>query len=162
MKSIPEIDTFVTFAPVDYVSKAIVGLSQLEHVNGRNYHLNNPHQTTWREVAEWIEIAGYPLQAISYHSWEQKLIEESKTNGNVLAPLLPFFLKKWSTSNYTFAELAVHRGRLDCSYTADELKMLNIICPQIDRKLIHTYFNHFNQTGFIPKPSRNSLKSEVH
>ena len=162
MKSIPEIDTFVTFAPVDYVSKAIVGLSQLEHVSGRNYHLNNPHQTTWREVSEWIEIAGYPLQAIAYHSWEQKLIEESKTNGNVLAPLLPFFLKKWSTSNYTFAELAVHRGRLDCSYTADKLKMLNIICPQIDRKLIHTYFNHFNLTGFIPKPSRNSLKSEVH
>ena len=68
----------------------------------------------------------------------------------------PFFLKKWSIFNYTFAELAVHRARLDCSNTAEELKILNIVCPKIDKKLIDTYFEHFNQAGFIIRPTQNS------
>jgi thioester reductase-like protein len=161
MKTIPDINTFVTFAPVDYVSNAIVSLSQLDNVSGCNYHLNNPHQTTWKQISVWIESAGYPLKTIPYHEWEEQLIQETQLNENILSPLLPFFLKKWSTSNYTFAELAVHRARLDCSNTADKLKTLNIVCPKIDRKLINRYFKYFNQTGFIIKSTRNNRISEL-
>ncbi|MEN9878520.1 MAG: hypothetical protein RLZZ158_1559 [Cyanobacteriota bacterium] len=156
MKSIPEINTFVTFVPVDYVSNAIVSLSQLDNINGCNYHLNNPHQTTWKEISAWINSAGYPLKTIPYNAWEKQLIQETQANENILSPLLPFFLKKWSIFNYTFAELAVHRARLDCSNTAEELKILNIVCPKIDKKLIDTYFEHFNQAGFIIRPTQNS------
>jgi hypothetical protein len=131
MKTIPDINTFVTFAPIDYVSNAIVSLSQLDNVSGCNYHLNNPHQTTWKQISVWIESAGYPLKTIPYHEWEEQLIQETQLNENILSPLLPFFLKKWSTSNYTFAELAVHRARLDCSNTADKLKTLNITLKSV-------------------------------
>jgi thioester reductase-like protein len=151
MMAVPHIKAGVTFVPVDFVSSAVVRLAKRHDSAGSIYHLNNPHSTTWSEVSGWIDSLGYPLSIISYPAWEGKLIEEAKSGNNVLAPLLPFFMKRWSHRELSFSQLAEHRVRLSCEETTSILITENVYCPPITNQLINTYFSFFGSTGFIDR-----------
>jgi thioester reductase-like protein len=150
--AIPAIDARVTFVPVDYVASAIVALSQTDECLGKNYHLSNPHTSTWSDVSGWIHELGYSLSIIPYAEWEIRLQEQAVLGKNVLAPLLPFFLKRWSDHDLSFAQLAQHRATLQCKETVRNLSQLNIQCPPVDRALISTYFSFFKDRDFIKHP----------
>lgn len=148
MGLIPDIHADVTFVPVDYVSQAIVALSRHHSSLGAIYHLTNPHSTSWHQVAGWIDAIGFPLTCVPYEQWETRLVDQSSSGSNVLAPLLPFFLKRWSDQNLTFAQLAEHRVRLDSHKTVHDLKGRQVTCPIIDKQLINTYFSYFSRIGY--------------
>ena len=150
MGSMPNIDCEVTFVPVDYVSRAIVFLSQQKESLGQAFHLNNPNHSTWRSVARWIDTFGYPLRLIPYQQWESELMETSGSrNDNILSSLLPFFLRRWSKEQLTFSELAQSRAKLNCEETVARLANTSIVCPSVDSKLLDTYFSYFNRSGFL-------------
>ena len=151
MKAIPHIDANVTFVPVDFVSSAVVRLAQRHDSAGNIYHLNNPRSTAWSEVSRWIDTLGYHLSIIPYAEWEGRLIEDAANRDNVLAPLLPFFMKRWSHHELSFSELAEHRVRLNCEATTNILITENVFCPPITNQLISIYFSFFGSTGFIDK-----------
>ena len=146
---IPRIDARVTFVPVDYVSRAITALALDPDAQARNHHLTNPHGSTWQQVAAWIEASGHPLASIPYQQWEQRLLQGAERGDNVLAPLLPFFLKRWSDRAYTFAGLAEHRVRLDPTITLARLRGQGIDCPMVDEQLIRSYIRYFERCGFL-------------
>ncbi len=148
---IPTINARVTFVPVDYVSRAITALALDRDTQPRNYHLTNPHGGTWQEVAAWIDACGHPLASVPYPEWEQRLLLDAERGDNVLAPLLPFFLKRWSDQAYTFAGLAEHRVRLDPSSTLARLRGQGIECPRVDQALIRSYIHYFENCGFLPR-----------
>jgi thioester reductase-like protein len=149
MGLIPDIHADVTFVPVDYVSRAIVALSREEKSVGGIYHLTNPHSTSWHQVAGWIDAIGFPLACVPYEQWEGQLLDDSSTGSNVLSPLLPFFLKRWSAEELSFAQLAERRVRLDSQKTVDDLQRHQISCPVVDKQLITTYFSYFSGIGFV-------------
>jgi thioester reductase-like protein len=146
---IPDIKAQVTFVPVDYVSQAIVTLSQQEQSLGNVFHLTNPHKTMWNDVAQWIDGLGHPLQIIPYEIWEKNLKEVASKGENVLSPLLPFFLKRWSDEQLTFAQLAQRRVKLDCQTTVAQLSHSNVTCHPVDIKLLNTYFSYFGSEKFV-------------
>ncbi len=158
MGCIPNIETSVTFVPVDYVSKAIICLSQMENSLGNAFHLTNPHHTMWNDVAQWINSLGYSLNLVSYEIWEKKLKEIAPKGENVLSPLLPFFLKRWSDENLTFAQLAQRRVKLNSQATVAQLNQNNIVCHPVDAKLIETYFSYFRLEKFLNFKLNDSLK----
>ncbi|GET38066.1 beta-ketoacyl synthase [Microseira wollei NIES-4236] len=149
MGSMPNMNCGIPIVPVDYVSQAIVYLSQQKQSLGKAFHLNNPHYSSWNQVANWIDEFGYPVRQISYESWEAELIETLAYKDNALNGLLPFFLRRWSEEQLTFAGLGQRRVKLNCQQTVASLAGTSIICPPVDSKLLNTYFSHFIQSGFL-------------
>ncbi|HAZ48487.1 MAG TPA: short-chain dehydrogenase [Cyanobacteria bacterium UBA11369] len=152
MGSMPNMNCAITIVPVDYVSQAIVYLSQQKQSLGKAFHLNNPHYSSWNQVANWIDEFGYPVRQIAYEAWEAELIETLGSKDNALNGLLPFFLRRWSKEQLTFAELGQRRVKLNCQQTVASLAGTSIICPPVDSKLINTYFSHFIRSGFLESP----------
>lgn len=155
MGSIPDMNCGVTLVPVDYVSRAVVYLSRQPNSLGKAFHLNNPNFSSWNEVADSINQCGYPVRQIPYEDWEAELIQ-STTSGNgtehALSGLLPFFLRRWSDEQLTFAGLGQRRVKLNCQATVDSLEGTAIACPRVDSHLINTYFSYFIRSGFLHTP----------
>jgi hypothetical protein len=103
----------------------------------------------WNDVAQWIDGLGHPLQIIPYEIWEKNLKEVAPKGKNVLSPLLPFFLKRWSDEQLTFAQLAQRRVKLDCQTTVAQLSQSNVTCHPVDIKLLNTYFSYFGSEKFL-------------
>jgi thioester reductase-like protein len=152
MGSIPDMNCGITLVPVDYVSRAIVYLSQQKESLGKAFHLNNPNYSIWSEVTSWINDLGYPIRQLSYEEWEEKLIKTVGNKENALSGLLPFFLRRWSDEKLTFAGLGQRRVRLNCEETVARLAGSFITCPRLDYQLLNTYFSYFNRSGFLVAP----------
>ncbi|MBD2464423.1 thioester reductase domain-containing protein [Oscillatoria sp. FACHB-1407] len=152
MGSMPDMNCGITLVPVDYVSQAVVYLSRQKQAIGKAFHLNNPNFSTWSEVAGYINDYGYSVQQISYEEWENKLIDIVSSQDNALSGLLPFFLRRWSDEQLTFAGLGQRRVKLNCQATVAQLSGSSIACPRVDTKLLNTYFSYFIQSGFLEAP----------
>jgi len=153
MGSMPNMNCGITIVPVDYVSRAIVYLSRQKELQGLAFHLNNPNFSTWSEVANWLDDFGYPVRQISYEKWEAKLSKTVGDRDNALSSLLPFFLRRWSQEQLTFAELGQRRVKLNCQETVAGLAGTSIVCPSVDSKLLNTYFSYFIRSGFLNAPN---------
>ena len=154
MGSIPDMNCGVTLAPVDYVSRAIVYLSQKKELLGKAFHLNNPNASSWSEVTNWINELGYPIRKLPYEEWEAELIGTVGSKENTLSSLLPFFLRRWSDEKLTFAGLGQRRVKLNCEETVAGLADSFITCPRVDYQLLNTYFSYFNHSGFLDAPKQ--------
>ncbi|HBB32527.1 MAG TPA: hypothetical protein DC064_12205 [Cyanobacteria bacterium UBA9273] len=152
MGSMPNMNCGITIVPVDYVSQAVVYLSRQHESLGKAFHLNNPNYSSWSEVADWIDNFGYPVRQISYEAWEAELIEIAGSGENALSGLVPFFLRRWSEEQLTFAGLGQRRVKLNCEETVARLAGSSIACPRVDSKLLTTYFSHLICSGFLDTP----------
>ena len=153
MGSMPKIlnwNSGTTFIPVDYISQAVVYLSQQKQFLGKAFNLSNPGFTSWGEVGNWISSYGYPIEQVAYEAWEKSLMQYTRSGqDNPLSGLLPFLLKRWSPAKLTLTELFQNRPRLDCQQVLSGLRESGISCPSIDSKLLRNYFSYFNKSGFI-------------
>ena len=152
MGSMPDMNCGITIVPVDYVSQAVVYLSRQKSPQ-QAFHLNNPHYSSWSAVVDWINTFGYPVREIPYSEWEALLINADKDNA--LSGLLPFFLRRWSKDQLTFAGLGQRRVKLNCQATVASLAGTAIDCPPINSQLLNTYFSHFVHRGFLPAPNKS-------
>ncbi len=152
MGSMPNMNCAITIVPVDYVSSAIVYLSQQKKSQGLAFHLNNPNFSTWEDVANWLNKSGYQVRQIAYEQWEAELIQVGSFQDNALTGLLPFFLRRWSQEQLTFAELGQRRVKLNCRNTVARLAGASINCPPIDSQLLQTYFSYFINSSFLSNP----------
>lgn len=151
MGSMPNMNCGITIVPVDYVSRSIVYLSRQKESLGKAFHLNNPNFSSWGDVANWINAFGYPVRQISYEQWEAELSDMGSAD-NALSGLLPFFLRRWSEEQLTFAELGQRRVQLNCQETVASLVGSAIVCPRVDSKLLDTYFSYLSRSGFLDAP----------
>ena len=151
MGSIPDMNCGITIVPVDYVSQAIVYLSR-QKLPGLAFHLNNPHFSSWSFFVDWINSFGYRVREIPYLEWEAQLMTVDSTD-NALSGLLPFFLRRWSGEQLTFAGLGQRRVKLNCQTTVANLAGTSIVCPPVNSQLLQTYFSYFIRRGFLEPPS---------
>ncbi|NES81670.1 MAG: amino acid adenylation domain-containing protein [Moorea sp. SIO2B7] len=124
--------------PVDYVSRAIVCLSQQNRLFGKAFHLINPKSVSLREIFDWVRFLGYSLEEIDYTDWRSKLIEDME---NPLYPYLPNFPE--SPSNIT------NLIEYDCRNVVDGLRGSGIKLPEVNQDLFKTYLCYFRESGFL-------------
>ncbi|AOX00331.1 hypothetical protein BJP34_13485 [Moorena producens PAL-8-15-08-1] len=127
--------------PVDYVSRAIVCLSQQNRLFGKAFHLINPKSVPFREIFDWVRSLGYSLEEIDYTDWRSKLIEDME---NPLYPYLPNFPE--SPSNTTNTTNLIE---YDCRNVVDGLKGSGIQLPEVNQDLFKTYLSFFRESGFV-------------
>ncbi|MBD2300896.1 non-ribosomal peptide synthetase [Nostoc sp. FACHB-190] len=142
--SVPEITGFVDMTPVDYVSQAIVYLSQQKESIGEVFHLLNPQPIKLQELIDWVCSYGYPLRLVTYEQWRQELITAAKHSSDpTLYALLPLFPENRVNTKMV---------QFDCQNTLDKLADTSIVCPAIDDELLKNYFSYFTHQGFLNHP----------
>ena len=148
--SAPAGDESFDLAPVDYVSQAIVYLSKQKASLNKTFHVVNLQLLDSNLLIDSMRSLGYPIQQISYDRWRTELLNIARHSPeHPLYPLVPFFPARESQTQTASGEL-----KFDCQNTLAGLAGTSIICPPIDRQLLHIYFSYLIRNGFlnVPKP----------
>ena len=143
--SIPDLDIEWNLSPCDYVSKAIVYLSQQTESLGKAFHLRNPQPFSLKKMAQYLYSSGYPVELVNYQQWRSQL-NKSNPSDNALYPLISTFIEPDRDSS-----LPVQK--YDCSNTISGLANSAIACPPVDAELLGIYISYLIQTGVLnPAP----------
>ncbi|HTP33434.1 MAG TPA: thioester reductase domain-containing protein, partial [Candidatus Acidoferrales bacterium] len=138
----PDLDLYLSGAPVDFVARAMVSLSRRPESNGKTYHLVNPSGMQWKDLVCWMATRGYRVELTDYEQWRAALSAALRSPGsNALEGLSPFF-----------SESAMHNVRLpvfDCSNVSRALDSGEVNCPPMGDALLSTYFARFRESGFV-------------
>ncbi|WP_254564926.1 non-ribosomal peptide synthetase [Oscillatoria sp. HE19RPO] len=152
--SAPNWNTEVEMVPVDYVSRAIVHLSQQPESMGKNFHLVNSQTLPWGEFVSWVRSQGYPLEPVTYPQWREQLHQQAaNSTDNALYPLLSVFSDSGS-GDRTATSSPLEIGDRN---TQTALQGTDITCPPVGEKLLITYFSYLVRSGYLPnaqKPAR--------
>jgi thioester reductase-like protein len=143
-----DLNMVVAGAPIDYVSKAIIYLSRQNESLGKVFHLVNPRPLQWSEWIDSISAIGYSLKQLPFDKWKEELMSQIKIyQNNELYALSPIF----SDDILEHSKLPI----FNCQNTLDGLVGTSIICPEIDSKLLNTYFSYFIRSGFLDTPQQS-------
>ncbi|NJR62586.1 MAG: NAD-dependent epimerase/dehydratase family protein [Cyanobacteria bacterium CRU_2_1] len=149
---VPAGEMQLNLLPVDYVSQAIVYLSQHSQYSQSNhsiFHLVHPQPVSSSVLFEVLRSNGYAVQPLPYDQWRTLLVEIAQTSpDHPLYSIMPLF----STSH---AQLQVDRPVLefDCQNTLNRLKNSSIVYPSINAQLFKVYFNYLLKQNLIQSPS---------
>lgn len=146
----PEVEAVLNLVPVDYVSQAIVHLSRQPKISGQVYYIVNPQPIEWKELVNWMEAIGYPLQQVSYEAWYDRLFQLVKHNSeNPLAPLV-------SILTYNLIQKLLGAFKFKSENTFNELNRHSIFCSPVNSELLQTYFSYFTESGYLKPPTSGS------
>jgi myxalamid-type nonribosomal peptide synthetase MxaA len=145
----PNSNIRMDIAPVDYISKAIVKLSQQPSSVGACFHLNSPHTTYAQSLLDFFHQAGYAFERVSYAQWVKKLLSVATQIDNfALVPLLSLFPEVSETE-----EIHEDTPLYDCRTTQAALQMIGMECPIMNEMLLSAYLNYFTRSGFLAPPT---------
>jgi thioester reductase-like protein len=146
----PDSDDVIDMAPVDYVSKAIVYLSNQERFWGQTFHLNNPSPLSVKELIKCANTWGYCVELVPFAQWLNDVHDVAKRfPDHILYPLLPLFDEGIRDSE---SRAEPGRHRYDCRKTLGVLAGSGVTCPDKGAGLLQTYFSYFVRSRFIPAP----------
>ncbi|GCE50447.1 type I polyketide synthase [Thermosporothrix hazakensis] len=158
----PMLDEYMEILPVDYVSKAIVYLSQQQNTEKDVFHLVSPELIPWQEVLHWLRTFGYQVELVPLSIWKSDIIEALKVKPDPDAELLLQLLEEGAASD---ANMFVHRtrrrNRFGCERTLERLKGSSIVYPSVDADLPGMYLHYLIDEGLIPAPG-NILRDCSH
>ncbi len=144
MEQYPALDITIPMVPVDYLSRAIVHLSQQEASLGKAFHFINDDPMPWADLFGIIRGLGYGLEEIDYPTWRRELKQQIEQNPD------KEFLKLIQALLYAPNNLFFDRPRFDMSNIRAGLAGSPIVWPPVDEKLVATYLAYFQQVGFLP------------
>jgi thioester reductase-like protein len=151
MEVAPEMNAWINMTPVDYASRAIVHLSKQVSTFGQCFHVVNPVAIPWNYLLHEIRMAGYPLQNIAPEDWTSLLIAWPNHWENALMPIRGLFTEVIAESGMTYLEAFLHTANaFNCQNILTGLEGSGIDCPTVDARLMRTYFNAFQRSGFLP------------
>jgi amino acid adenylation domain-containing protein/thioester reductase-like protein len=132
----------INMTPVDYISKAIVYISRQANNLGKNFHLLNPANITWRSFITRVQSMGYPINWISYHDWLQRLENEIEDKPHhPLSPILHILPKK--------QPVPAEAPKIDSQNTIESLKTSSIPDPPTNKQLLDIYLAYFIKKGIF-------------
>ncbi len=130
MGTVPNLEASVNLVTVDYVSKAIIGLSQQAQNGGKAFHIINPQPISWRSLAHWLNHEGYPIKIISHESWYRQLDQLITENIDIsLSPLI------YSLADPNFIQRSLGAFHFKAEQTLIDLAQLGIDCPSVNQLL---------------------------
>ncbi len=131
----------ITILPVDFVSKAIVGIALLQKEKSNMFHLDHPTGIMWSDLIAWFSNFGYNIKICSHADWLNKLTHISQENA--LYPFLPRLLAQSEPPDSPIIEM---------SHATSALEKLNLSYPEINNRLLHLYVKYLCEIGFLPTP----------
>lgn len=144
LKKFPDLNTQIDIVPVDYVSRAIVGLSRQKNHAGKVFHLINSQLISWEIFFNSLQLLGYSLEKVNYENFYAELkYQLSQSPKNTLYSSLLLLLKLSKL-------FSPDKLEFDATRTLIELTELSISCPVIDEKLLSLYFSYFQKVGYFP------------
>lgn len=160
IESMPNLDVSLDLNPCDYVSQAIVYLSQQQTSLGNVFHLVNPQPLSMADVYQYVRSVGFPMAFVEYEQWRSKLVKQGNSPDNALYPLIPILAEQ---DNITFEgdgvsshlkQVDPHTVKpvvqpFDASDALAGLVNSSIVCPALDEKLLANYFAYLVQSGFL-------------
>jgi len=145
--AVPDLDVMVDVVPVDYVSAAIVRLSQQPQALGQIFHLANPQPLPFAELLAWLRAQGLDLRPLPFDRWRERLfalaMQGSADGASAYLPLL-----EEVTAEQVFMP------PFDCRNTLAGLVGSGVICPPVGPALLRTYLDYF-ATQELSLPLRN-------
>jgi amino acid adenylation domain-containing protein/thioester reductase-like protein len=157
--SAPDLALPMHLTPVDYVSQAIVQLSQQPSAWGKAFHLTNSRSLSLTQLVQEIRSHGYQVQSISYEQWLKTLLAQQFDQDNALNSMIPL-LTSPSAAYSNYLEV-LNLGKVDCQNTIAGLEGTTIDCPTIDTDLLNTYFGYFRQSGFLDNPQQYQVSEPI-
>jgi len=136
--------------PVDYVSKAIVYLSQQPQAVGRTFHFNNKWPVKSGDIIAWINAFGCRVQRVPFAEWRENVKAVTKqSTDHPLYPLLSMFQEDVAGEDKSVDI------RKEYSVVKTEAALLEsgIQCPAIDFALFDVYLSCLQRNGMITQPS---------
>jgi amino acid adenylation domain-containing protein/thioester reductase-like protein len=147
LRMFPEVEMMIEMMPVDYVSQAIIAISQVKSSLGKAFHIINPDRISSEYLTNWIQKFGYPVKQISFNEWRKELIHHiNQFPDNALHSLLPMFPEESDSE-----KLAI---QFDYQNTVKALSETGIHCPHINAELLNLYFSYFLNIGFLSTPEQ--------
>ncbi|ALG67110.1 thioester reductase domain-containing protein [Beggiatoa leptomitoformis] len=138
----PDVITHLNLTPIDYVSLAVVQLSQQPEAIGKTFHLLNPQNVTWLKLMALVKQQGYSLTALSYADWSQAVTQQAiATPKEEVFTLLRFLLR---TAAF-FTDTPIFK----VDQTIEQLSATSLTCPVIDEERMAIYLSYFQKIGFI-------------
>ncbi|HZO72430.1 MAG TPA: thioester reductase domain-containing protein, partial [Ktedonobacteraceae bacterium] len=147
---VPDVEEYIDMTPVDYLSQAIVHLSQHAAAPGKVFHLFNPAPATVAELVAYARSFGYQVERPPYNEWRarvQQAIQEMPEHA--FAPILTFFPETQSPEEEN--ETGLHTMFMATNTRAGLANMTPY--PSINEQLIHAYLSFLLQKGLLPSPS---------
>jgi thioester reductase-like protein len=88
--AVPNLDVQVDVVPVDYVSRAIVALSNSPNSPGCIFHLANTGPMAYDSLLEWIRQQGMAVEVVPFIEWRQRLGDlMTAVGGDAVAAFAP-------------------------------------------------------------------------
>lgn len=137
----PDHDVRMDFAPVDYVSRAIVFISRRVAATGDVFHLFNP-PVPFGHLVDWMRSFGYPLEYVSHPDWVAR-VRQGKDD--LSRSFIALRGDTW----------LIEGVNLDCKRTLGALNGSGVVCPPTSAKLMERYFSYFIRSGIIAAPRRS-------
>ncbi|MFJ8595525.1 thioester reductase domain-containing protein, partial [Streptomyces sp. NPDC093598] len=125
--------------PVDYVSAAIVGISQREPAGG-TFHLFNRSSLSLADCVSYLRELGYRLDETDRERW---IAAVRSDRDNALLPLLHAFEMMTSDTDGFYPPI-------DTAETEAALTGTDIACPPLTRELFARYVEFFVEEGHFP------------
>jgi amino acid adenylation domain-containing protein/thioester reductase-like protein len=129
---IPDLDILVDIVPVDFVSRAIVYLSQRPESSGQIFHLSNPRPLPYRGLIDWVLSTHAATEVVPFETWRDRLVSFAEMFGDgsvrAFAPLLQ-----------EVGQEQVFMPAFDCRNTISALSDTNIRCAPVSTELLNTY-----------------------
>ncbi|AFY75009.1 amino acid adenylation enzyme/thioester reductase family protein [Synechococcus sp. PCC 7502] len=151
MGTAPNLEACVNLVPVNYVSQAIVTLSQVKGSTGKAFHLVNTQPISWIELVQWLNQRGYPLQLVSHQTWYRQL--DQLISQNVGISLSPLILP---LAHPNFVQRSLGAFHFTKNQTSSDLDELGISCPSV-HDLLQNIFKPMNLPTNLRSPNPISI-----
>ena len=140
--------------PVDFVSRAIAGLSALNASRGRNYHLFNPRRTPLSVLMNWLSRYGYRCEKVTRSQWVSAFSEYvsrcSEPSLQAIAGMVESFVEQ------DHEDLIPYQGRR----TEATLNQIGIPLPAVNEGLFVKSLDYLVQSGFLGQPLPQSRPAD--
>ncbi|HET9111194.1 MAG TPA: amino acid adenylation domain-containing protein [Ktedonobacterales bacterium] len=140
----PDLPVTLDMTPVDYVADATVELT-CQPVRGGacpTYHLVNPRPTSSATLVSVLRRRGYPLPALHYDAWRERI---QRAQPKRLISLLPLFTDE-------LPAVLVGAPDFDTTETERGLAGSGITCPPADEGLLNRYISYLIASDEWPVP----------
>ncbi|KAI0377784.1 putative NRPS-like enzyme [Hypomontagnella monticulosa] len=153
----PDIEGWLAeMTPVDFVSKAITSLADLEDTDQRVFHLGDPSPIPTKDIFGILCDLGYPTKPLEWEEWVRMWQEQ---RGSI-------------KGEYTFTVDILRRGMPTVDFlkwvtvlkdpaTGPALTKTGLERPKIDSKLLETYARHFCARGWLPRAPRRTQTNGI-
>jgi amino acid adenylation domain-containing protein/thioester reductase-like protein len=138
--SVPTLDVMVNIVPVDFVSAAIVNLSQNPENFSKVYHLDNPEALHFSKMAEWMTEQGFNARRLPFDEWRAELFRQTAyMPSDGWEPYLPLLEE--------VEEKQVFMPEFDLTNTLNGLKDSGIVCHPVNGPMLTRYLKYFTSEG---------------